>query len=127
MEQRRHFFSQYYPILSRLTLPLSHSLILSLLPSLSGSFSLGVFVSVSCLLCLRLSLAFSLNFTHSYTYTHSLSLRSLCLSFSSSVYLLLGAIYLETSARDDLNVQDIFAQISSRLPAPPQVRTTSWS
>ena len=32
----------------------------------------------------------------------------------------IGAVYLETSAKDDLNVHDIFAQISSRLPAPPQ-------
>mmetsp|Transcript_19393 Transcript_19393/g.18741 ORF Transcript_19393/g.18741 Transcript_19393/m.18741 type:complete len:203 (-) Transcript_19393:1144-1752(-) len=33
----------------------------------------------------------------------------------------IGAFYLETSAKDDLNVQDIFVQISNRLPAAPQV------
>jgi Ras-related protein Rab-22 len=33
----------------------------------------------------------------------------------------IGAFYLETSAKDDLNVQDIFVQISNRLPAPLQV------
>lgn len=31
----------------------------------------------------------------------------------------IGAIYLETSAKDDLNVQDIFIKLSTRLPAPP--------
>jgi hypothetical protein len=32
----------------------------------------------------------------------------------------IGAMYLETSAKDDVNVQDIFVQLSNRLPAPPQ-------
>lgn len=31
-----------------------------------------------------------------------------------------GALYLETSAKDDLNVQDIFVKLSHRLPPPPQ-------
>lgn len=30
----------------------------------------------------------------------------------------IGAMYLETSAKDDLNVQDIFVKLSYRLPAP---------
>lgn len=30
----------------------------------------------------------------------------------------IGAMYLETSAKDDINVHDIFAQLSERLPAP---------
>lgn len=42
----------------------------------------------------------------------------------------IGALYLETSAKDDLNVQDIFVQLSHRLPPPPQadpniIRATS--
>jgi len=42
----------------------------------------------------------------------------------------IGALYLETSATDDLNVQDIFVQLSHRLPPPPQadpnvIRATS--
>eukprot|EP01038_Epipyxis_sp_PR26KG_P008570 gene8570-11580_t len=32
----------------------------------------------------------------------------------------IGAMYVETSAKDDLNVQDIFVQLSYRLPAPQQ-------
>jgi Ras-related protein Rab-22 len=32
----------------------------------------------------------------------------------------IGAMYVETSAKDDLNVQDIFVKLSYRLPAPPQ-------
>lgn len=32
----------------------------------------------------------------------------------------IGAMYLETSAKDDLNVQDIFVQLSQRLPPPPE-------
>jgi Ras-related protein Rab-22 len=30
----------------------------------------------------------------------------------------IGAIYLETSAKDDTNVQDIFVKLSTRLPSP---------
>lgn len=30
----------------------------------------------------------------------------------------IGAMYLETSAKDDLNVHDIFVQLSQRLPPP---------
>lgn len=30
----------------------------------------------------------------------------------------IGAMYLETSAQDDLNVQDIFIELSERLPPP---------
>mmetsp|Transcript_24820 Transcript_24820/g.25448 ORF Transcript_24820/g.25448 Transcript_24820/m.25448 type:complete len:201 (-) Transcript_24820:297-899(-) len=33
----------------------------------------------------------------------------------------IGAMYLETSAKDDLNVHDIFVQLSQRLPPPPEV------
>lgn len=33
----------------------------------------------------------------------------------------IGAMYVETSAKDDLNVQDIFVKLSHRLPAPQQV------
>jgi hypothetical protein len=29
-------------------------------------------------------------------------------------------MYLETSAKDDLNVHDIFVQLSHRLPPPPE-------
>lgn len=32
----------------------------------------------------------------------------------------IGAMYLETSAKADTNVQDIFVRLSSRLPPPPQ-------
>jgi small GTP-binding protein len=32
----------------------------------------------------------------------------------------IGAMYLETSAKDDLNVHDIFVQLSHRLPPPPE-------
>lgn len=32
----------------------------------------------------------------------------------------IGAMYIETSAKDDLNVQDIFVQLSHKLPPPPQ-------
>mmetsp|Transcript_11150 Transcript_11150/g.16809 ORF Transcript_11150/g.16809 Transcript_11150/m.16809 type:complete len:201 (+) Transcript_11150:56-658(+) len=32
----------------------------------------------------------------------------------------IGAMFLETSAKDDLNVQDIFVQLSMKLPAPVQ-------
>ena len=32
----------------------------------------------------------------------------------------IGAMYVETSAKDDLNVQDMFVQISHRLPPPPE-------
>merc|ERR1712194_192410 len=35
----------------------------------------------------------------------------------------IGAMYLETSAKDDLNVHDIFVQLSQRLPPPPEVDT----
>eukprot|EP01036_Dinobryon_divergens_P027419 gene27419-36191_t len=35
----------------------------------------------------------------------------------------IGAMYLETSAKDDLNVQDIFTSLSHRLPAPVQADT----
>ena len=34
------------------------------------------------------------------------------------------AMYVETSAKDDLNVQDMFVQISQRLPPPPEVDTS---
>ncbi|KAJ1400059.1 ras family-domain-containing protein [Ochromonadaceae sp. CCMP2298] len=37
----------------------------------------------------------------------------------------IGAMYLETSAKDDFNVQDIFVQLSFRLPAAPEARDTS--
>jgi GTPase SAR1 family protein len=37
----------------------------------------------------------------------------------------IGALYLETSAKDDVNVQDIFVQLSNRLPAPPTADTTA--
>lgn len=30
----------------------------------------------------------------------------------------IGAVYLETSAKDDTNVQDIFVKLSTRLPSP---------
>lgn len=30
----------------------------------------------------------------------------------------IGALYLETSAKDDTNVQDIFVKLSYRLPQP---------
>jgi Ras-related protein Rab-22 len=40
--------------------------------------------------------------------------RSMAASYADEI----GAMYLETSAKDDLNVQDIFVQLSSRLPAP---------
>ena len=33
----------------------------------------------------------------------------------------IGAMYVETSAKDDLNVQDLFVQISDHLPPPPEV------
>lgn len=33
----------------------------------------------------------------------------------------IDAMYLETSAKDDLNVHDIFVQLSHRLPPPPEV------
>ena len=33
-------------------------------------------------------------------------------------------MYVETSAKDDLNVQDMFVQISQRLPPPPEVDTS---
>lgn len=36
----------------------------------------------------------------------------------------IGAMYVETSAKDDLNVQDMFVQISQRLPPPPEVDTS---
>lgn len=32
----------------------------------------------------------------------------------------IGAMYLETSAKDDVNVQDIFVELSNKLPAPVQ-------
>lgn len=32
----------------------------------------------------------------------------------------IGAMYIETSAKDDMNVHDIFVKLSHRLPAPPQ-------
>ena len=32
-------------------------------------------------------------------------------------------MYLETSAKDDLNVHDIFVQLSHKLPPPPEVDT----
>lgn len=35
----------------------------------------------------------------------------------------IGAIYLETSAKDDLNVHDIFVHLSAKLPPPPDVDT----
>ena len=35
----------------------------------------------------------------------------------------IGAMYLETSAKDDLNVHDIFVQLSQRLPPPVEVDT----
>lgn len=35
----------------------------------------------------------------------------------------IGAMYLETSAKDDLNVHDIFVQLSHRLPPPPEADT----
>lgn len=35
----------------------------------------------------------------------------------------IGAMYLETSAKDDLNVHDIFVQLSHRLPPPPATDT----
>ena len=43
--------------------------------------------------------------------------RSMAAAYAEEI----GAIYLETSAKDDLHVQDIFFQISNRLPSPPQV------
>jgi GTPase SAR1 family protein len=43
--------------------------------------------------------------------------RSMASAYAEEI----GAIYLETSAKDDLYVQEIFFQISNRLPAPPQV------
>lgn len=42
--------------------------------------------------------------------------RSMALAYAEEI----GAMYLETSAKDDVNVQDIFVQLSNRLPAPPQ-------
>ena len=36
----------------------------------------------------------------------------------------IGALYVETSAKDDLNVQDMFVQISHRLPPPPENDTS---
>jgi Ras-related protein Rab-22 len=33
------------------------------------------------------------------------------------------AMFLETSAKDDLNVHDIFVQLSNKLPPPPEVDT----
>ena len=36
----------------------------------------------------------------------------------------IGAMYVETSAKDDLNVQDMFVQISQRLPPPAEVDTS---
>jgi Ras-related protein Rab-22 len=35
----------------------------------------------------------------------------------------IGAMYLETSAKDDLNVHDIFVQLSQRLPPPVEADT----
>lgn len=32
----------------------------------------------------------------------------------------IGAMYLETSAKDDLNVHDVFVELSKKLPAPVQ-------
>lgn len=31
----------------------------------------------------------------------------------------IGALYMETSAKEDVNVQDLFINLSTRLPAPP--------
>lgn len=43
--------------------------------------------------------------------------QRLASSFANEV----GAIYFETSAKDDTNIQDIFVQLSARLPAPPAI------
>jgi hypothetical protein len=32
-------------------------------------------------------------------------------------------MFLETSAKDDMNVHDIFVQLSQRLPPPPELDT----
>jgi len=37
----------------------------------------------------------------------------------------IGAMYLETSAKDDTNVHDIFVQLSKRLPPPPEHEPTN--
>ena len=42
--------------------------------------------------------------------------RSMAQAYAEEI----GAMYLETSAKDDVNVQDIFVQLSNRLPAPLQ-------
>jgi len=43
--------------------------------------------------------------------------RSMAAAYAEEI----GAMYLETSAKDDLNVQDIFIQLSHRLPPPAQL------
>lgn len=45
--------------------------------------------------------------------------RSVAAAYAEEI----GAMYLETSAKDDFNVQDIFVQLSHRLPPPPPVES----
>mmetsp|Transcript_100628 Transcript_100628/g.197519 ORF Transcript_100628/g.197519 Transcript_100628/m.197519 type:complete len:205 (+) Transcript_100628:54-668(+) len=42
--------------------------------------------------------------------------REMVLSYAEEI----GALFLETSAKDDTNVQDIFVKLSYRLPSPQQ-------
>jgi len=47
--------------------------------------------------------------------------RAMASSYADEI----GAMYLETSAKEDMNVQDVFVKLSYRLPAAPQGTDTN--